>query len=191
VGARSRETRSWQAKGLAISEYDELLPDTNLGPVRKGEPIPDLPNLSDEENARLKATMVRGSQIGGPKIPDAPDISDAPPGGGDSQATDAEFFVGNRYRPHGRKSRTGATFEIVQHAKETQHVLFEQSRKLQCESRGIAVPPPTFYVQSPRGTIGWVPWIGSVVAWPWEAAWEADLVEKGEPDPKPSEQKKR
>jgi len=32
-----------------------------------------------------------------------------------------------------------------------------------------------FYVRSPRGTIGVVPWAGSRVIWPWEAAYGADL----------------
>ena len=122
------------------------------------------------------------------KMPDAPDISSPTPNS-DEVATDAEFFVNGRYRPQGRKSRTGATFEVISHPKEKQHLAFEQSREAQCRKRRIAVPPATFYVRSPRGTIGWVPWIGSAIAWPWEIAWEADLVERSAPDPKPGEKK--
>jgi hypothetical protein len=33
-----------------------------------------------------------------------------------------------------------------------------------------------FYVQAKSGTVGWVPWVGSTVVWPWEAgAWLQDL----------------
>jgi hypothetical protein len=32
-----------------------------------------------------------------------------------------------------------------------------------------------FYVVSPQGTIGLVPWDGSQIVWPWEAAWKQDL----------------
>jgi hypothetical protein len=32
-----------------------------------------------------------------------------------------------------------------------------------------------FYVVSPRGTVGVVPWAGSSVIWPWERAWGTDL----------------
>jgi len=32
-----------------------------------------------------------------------------------------------------------------------------------------------FYVASPRGTVGVVPWAGSRVIWPWERAWGTDL----------------
>jgi len=32
-----------------------------------------------------------------------------------------------------------------------------------------------FYVRSPKGTIGLVPWDGSQVVWPWDAAWAQDM----------------
>lgn len=32
-----------------------------------------------------------------------------------------------------------------------------------------------FYVVSPEGTVGLVPWEGSQIVWPWEAAWQQDL----------------
>lgn len=32
-----------------------------------------------------------------------------------------------------------------------------------------------FYVRSPRGMLGFVPWPGSMVVWETEAAWEQDL----------------
>jgi hypothetical protein len=32
-----------------------------------------------------------------------------------------------------------------------------------------------FYVVSPLGTVGLVPWEGSQVVWPWEQAWRQDL----------------
>lgn len=32
-----------------------------------------------------------------------------------------------------------------------------------------------FYVVSPKGTVGLVPWSGSHVVWPWEAGWVQDL----------------
>lgn len=32
-----------------------------------------------------------------------------------------------------------------------------------------------FYVASPRGNVGLVPWAGSVVVWPWERGWLQDL----------------
>lgn len=35
--------------------------------------------------------------------------------------------------------------------------------------------PDSFYVRSMAGTIGWVPWVGSAVVWPWESAWVQDL----------------
>jgi len=38
--------------------------------------------------------------------------------------------------------------------------------------------PDSFYVRGSRGTIGWVPWIGAAVVWPWEAAWVQDLRRK-------------
>lgn len=33
----------------------------------------------------------------------------------------------------------------------------------------------SFYVQTPAGVVGWVPWLGSQIVWPWEAAWIQDL----------------
>jgi len=38
-----------------------------------------------------------------------------------------------------------------------------------------AAHPHRFYVASPRGTIGLVPWAGSKIIWPWEQGWEQDL----------------
>jgi|SRR5580765_5648972 len=32
-----------------------------------------------------------------------------------------------------------------------------------------------FYVESPEGSAGLVPWDGSQIIWPWEAAWAQDL----------------
>ena len=32
-----------------------------------------------------------------------------------------------------------------------------------------------FYVESPSGTPGLVPWPGSMVIWPWERAWSQDM----------------
>lgn len=32
-----------------------------------------------------------------------------------------------------------------------------------------------FYVTSPRGLVGFVPWVGAQVIWPWEAGWAMDL----------------
>lgn len=32
-----------------------------------------------------------------------------------------------------------------------------------------------FYVQTPSGTPGLVPWVGSQIIWPWESAWAVDL----------------
>jgi hypothetical protein len=32
-----------------------------------------------------------------------------------------------------------------------------------------------FYVLSPRGTVGVVPWPGSRIIWPWETGWGSDL----------------
>lgn len=32
-----------------------------------------------------------------------------------------------------------------------------------------------FYVTSPSGAVGMVPWAGSVIVWPWDAAWNLDL----------------
>lgn len=29
----------------------------------------------------------------------------------------------------------------------------------------------SFYVEAPNGTRGWVPWLGSMIVWPWETAW--------------------
>jgi hypothetical protein len=123
------------------------------------------------------------------KVPDAPDIAEDVTVASDAIATDAEFFVGGRYRPHGRKSRSGASFEVIEHAKEPQHRLFDQSRAETFRRRALKPPPASFYVRSQHGTVGWVPWIGSVIAWPWERAWEADLVERSDPDPKPGEKK--
>jgi len=40
-----------------------------------------------------------------------------------------------------------------------------------------------FYVVSPEGTYGLVPWPGSTIIWPWEKAWEQDLYhEKQTPE---------
>lgn len=52
-----------------------------------------------------------------------------------------------------------------------------------------------FYVESKKGTLGWVPWPGSVIVWPWERAWQMDLfgdfhTPKLEQDLRPSEKKK-
>jgi hypothetical protein len=35
--------------------------------------------------------------------------------------------------------------------------------------------PGRFYVYSPLGKVGLVPWPGSVIVWPWEQAWDTDL----------------
>jgi hypothetical protein len=35
--------------------------------------------------------------------------------------------------------------------------------------------PGRFYVYSPLGKVGLVPWPGSVIVWPWEQAWHTDL----------------
>jgi hypothetical protein len=35
--------------------------------------------------------------------------------------------------------------------------------------------PRRFYVVSSSGTVGLVPWSGSIVSWPWDAGWQADL----------------
>lgn len=160
-------------------------PPNALGPSRKREPV-NLPNLTPEENAKINASLV---VPGGPRIPDAPDIAPAPEDTQERPVTDAEFFVGRRYRPHGRKSHTGATFGIVEHPKEPQHLAFDAERLARAKRKGLKEPDPSFYVISPRGTIGWVPWVGSIIAWPWEAAWEADRVEHGDPDPKPERKK--
>lgn len=57
---------------------------------------------------------------------------------------------------------------------------------------------PPFYVTSKRGTVGWVPWPGSVVVWPHEQAWEIDRLQVAStpgkpaarlPDLRPSEKK--
>jgi len=174
-----------------VSEYDDVVNDdlpNTLGLSRKREPV-HLPNLTEEELAKVNAALVIP---GGPRIPDAPDISPTPPERIVSEeATDEEFFVGGRYKPEGRYSRTNATFEVVEHTKEPQHVAFDQSKRLQLEARGIPIPPVSFYVKSPRGTIGWVPWIGSSVVWPWDLAWEVDMVERSDPDPKPGAGKKK
>lgn len=166
--------------------YDDEAIRKQLGPTEKGRSI-SLPNLTPEENAKIGETLV--TRPGGPKIPDFPDIAEPPPDLSEAVATDAEFFVGGRYKPHGRKSKTGVTFEVVQHPKEPQHRAFDEDCAARAKIRGAEAPRPSFYVQTPRGTVGWVPWIGSVVAWPWERAWTADLVEHGAADPKPGTKK--
>lgn len=50
-------------------------------------------------------------------------------------------------------------------------------------SAPLVPPPPSshqslparFYVESPEGAVGLVPWPGSQIAWPWEAGWTQDL----------------
>ena len=37
-----------------------------------------------------------------------------------------------------------------------------------------------FYVGSPKGTVGLVPWAGSTIIWPWEAAWAQDLYHEAQ-----------
>jgi hypothetical protein len=66
-----------------------------------------------------------------------------------------------------------------------------------------------FYVRANKEMIGWVPWPGSVVVWPYERAWQMDLFQPSKtktpildklpssptwsdgPDLRPSQQKKR
>ena len=51
--------------------------------------------------------------------------------------------------------------------------------------------PQRFYVESPSGTPGLVPWPGSQIVWPWERAWSVDLHrEQVESFLKPDEEKK-
>lgn len=50
-----------------------------------------------------------------------------------------------------------------------------------------------FYVQAKSGLIGWVPWVGSTVVWPWEVgAWTQDLArEQVHADSVPAKEKKQ
>jgi hypothetical protein len=68
-------------------------------------------------------------------------------------------------------------FKRVAYTKLERHRLFDEFR-----TRMTGQPSESFYVESKSGTTGWVPWVGSPVVWPWEAAWEADLLEGSESD---------
>ena len=52
--------------------------------------------------------------------------------------------------------------------------------------------PGRFYVASPLGAVGLVPWEGSKIIWPWEAGWVQDLHrENVQSLLKPTEEKKK
>lgn len=121
-------------------------------------------DLSDQERSFLSEHVMRGVDVPLPEIPEAPDIDL-----GGLPLTERPFFDREGlYRPGNAK----VGFSTVERQREPQHKLFVEFRE-----RMTMKPPEDFYVESQHGTIGWVPWIGSPVVWPWEAAWEQDLLE--------------
>lgn len=122
--------------------------------------------LSEQERNFLREHVMRGSEIAPeiPKIPDSPDIDL-----GGLPITERPFFDREGlYRPGNGK----VGFKRVERTPEPQHKLFAEFRERMTEN-----PSECFYVETEHGTVGWVPWIGSPVVWPWEAGWEQDLLE--------------
>lgn len=125
--------------------------------------------MSEIDDLIERGLLKKGIDLPLPEIPDAPDIDL-----GGLPVSERPFFdADGNYRPGNGKG----WFPKVAHDPEPQHVAFYEFRE-----RMTKKPREGFYVESKHGTIGWVPWIGSPVVWPWEAAWECDLLEGSESD---------
>lgn len=59
-------------------------------------------------------------------------------------------------------------------------ILRDQSLRHPAHAKRMA--KGAFYVRALSGTVGWVPWVGSTVVWPWErGAWIQDLDPANKP----------
>jgi hypothetical protein len=138
-----------------VSEYDDIVRGpghTGQSPQRRDPSPPEAPPAPEADEA--------GEDRGVPRIPglvrasDLIDLADRDQG---------DFEPGGLYKG----------FKILPREQWP-----EVSETMPDPGQGVvghANQKRRFYVESPKGTVGLVPWEGSQIVWPWEAAWAQDL----------------